>query len=57
VDAWLDSGSTDDTTFSDAVFMGEQALKNLFIKYNTGIPSSAGVERLFSIGKLILRDN
>lgn len=56
IDAWLES-STDRESFTDSVFMGEQALVNLFLKYNTGIPSSAAVERMFSIGKLILRDN
>ena len=57
VDAWLTGCTEEGTKFTDSVFMGEQVLVNLFIKYNTGIPSSAGVERMFSIGKLILRDN
>ena len=57
VDAWLTGCTEEGTKFTDSVFMGEKVLVNLFIKYNTGIPSSAGVERMFSIGKLILRDN
>ncbi|KAG5890541.1 hypothetical protein JTB14_028292 [Gonioctena quinquepunctata] len=49
VKMWLDMKSKD--SFNDAAFLGEQIFINLFIQYNTAIPSSAAVERLFSTGK------
>lgn len=52
VKMWLDMKSKD--SFNDAAFLGEQIFINLFIKYNTAIPSNAAVERLFSTGKDIL---
>ena len=53
VKTWLEADSKE--VLTEAAFLGEQVLINLFIKYNTAIPSSAAVERLFPIGRDILR--
>ena len=53
VKKWLDAYSHD--SFDDAVFFNEKVLIDLFIKYNTAIPSSAAVERLFCSAKGVLR--
>ena len=52
VQRFLDENTSSAVTAED--FFSVE-LKNLFILYNTPIPSSAGVERLFSIGKDILK--
>ena len=52
VQRFLDENTSSAVT---AVAFFSVELKNLFILYNTPIPSSASVERLFSIGKDILK--
>jgi hypothetical protein len=41
----------------DDDFQRERSLMDLFIEFNTPVPSSAGVERLFSQARDILRPN
>jgi len=54
INEWVKSKPTDE--FTDHAFLGEKVLIDLFLQYNTPIPSSAAVERLFCMEKDILRD-
>ena len=43
------------SVYSVLAFRNEPALQYVFAKFNTGVPSSASVERMFSMGKDVLR--
>src|SRR5678815_3710545 len=55
MDCWKRTNTSTPLTKDIFPFQHRQNLLNLFIRYNTPLPSSAAVERIFSIGGDILR--
>src|SRR5678815_3803017 len=55
MDCWKLTNTSTPLTKDIFPFQHMQNLLNLFIKYNAPLPSSAAVERIFSIGGDILR--
>ena len=52
---WLEDVWKKEDGLSELAFRKEPALQQVFMKFNTGVPSSASVERMFSMGKDVLR--
>lgn len=55
VQEWLRGGWNPAYGLTEKAFLSEPSLMQMFCKYNTPVPSSAAVERLFSVGKDVLR--